>query len=80
MASPLSRCLHETRGFPKDPGRLARWREAADFVEHYRIDYYITDPHRPLGDAATYDTRRFQELAAQIHHPTREIDHGVEIS
>jgi conjugative relaxase-like TrwC/TraI family protein len=65
---------------PKDPVRLARWRDAAEFVEHYRVDRYITDPDRPLGDAATYDTRRLQELAAQVHNPTREIDHGVELS
>jgi Ti-type conjugative transfer relaxase TraA len=64
---------------PKDPALLARWRTAADYVERYRVDHYVTDSHRPLGDAATFDTRRLQELTAQVREPRREIDHGVEI-
>ena len=34
--------------------------QAADYVEHYRADRYITDPHRPLGNAAasTHDTSK----------------------
>ena len=71
--------LRELGAPPKDPASLARWRAAADYVEHYRVDHYITDPHRPLGNAATFDTRRLQELTAQVREPTREIDHGVGI-
>ncbi len=72
--------LQELGAPPKDPARLARWREAAEYVERYRVDHYITDTHRPLGDAATYESRHLQQLAAQIHNPTRDIDYGVEIS
>jgi hypothetical protein len=71
--------LRELGAPPRDPALLARWRTAADYVERYRADHYVTDLDRPLGNAATFDTRRLEELTAQVREPTREIDHGVEI-
>ena len=71
--------LNQLGAPPKDRAGLARWRAAADYVEHYRADRYITDPHRPLGNAGDYDTRQLHKLTAQVRSPTREIDHGVEI-
>jgi len=71
--------LRELGAPPKDPPSRARWLQAAEYVEHYRIDHYITDPHHPLGNAPTFDKRQLQELTAQVREPTREIDHGVEL-
>jgi len=72
--------LHEIGAPPKDPRALDRWRTAAEFVERYRVDHYITDPDRPLGDAPTYETRHLQDLTSQVREPTYAIDHGVDIS
>ena len=71
--------LQELGAPPKDRASLSRWRQAADYVERYRVDHYITDPHRPIGNADTFDKRHLQELTAQVRSPGREIDHGVEI-
>ncbi|MFN8035396.1 MAG: hypothetical protein U0V73_05635 [Acidimicrobiia bacterium] len=70
------------------PKRLADWRQAAEFVEHYRIDHNIADQRNPLGtepggaEAILWgmDSQQLEMLTAQVRDPTPEVDLGVELA
>ena len=79
--------LRELGAPPKDVERLAKWREAAGFIEQYRIAYGISDRYQPLGSEPEgaggviwrRETENLQSLTRQARTPAREIGHGLEI-
>jgi hypothetical protein len=72
---------------PKDLERLARWREAAGFVEQYRVENGITAKHQPLGREPEgssgvlwrEETRHMQTLAGRVHSRTSDVSLGAEL-
>jgi hypothetical protein len=71
---------------PKDAKRLDAWREAAGFVEQYRIENAITHKYQPLGPEPVDDggivwrreTQHLDALSDRVRTPARAVDHGVE--
>ncbi len=72
---------------PQDAESRAKWRDAAESVEHYRIVYGINDRYQPLGPepagdagrlwrAATEDLKRLTE---QARTPTRDLGVAMDL-
>jgi conjugative relaxase-like TrwC/TraI family protein len=86
VAEPPS-YLHALGKPPADPTQLAKWREAAAFVERLRIEHGITDPQEPFGrqpsarlnSSHQMDERHLAGLVVEIHGPAHGRDLGVEL-
>ena len=79
--------LHNLGAAPNEPEALGRWRAAARYIEHHRVEHNTTDPEHPLGPPPQtgddhlwrLDHLQLNELISRIHAPAPTLDLSVDL-